>query len=80
MDDRIWVICISYDYGVWDKAGYFFSEEDANTWIEAKNATDKARHEEFIAEWPDEWDPPTDEDKRFSPTEFYAAELKQGTV
>lgn len=84
MDDRIWVICISYDYGVWDKAGYFFSEDDANKWIEADNAKNKIRHDEFIADWEangiDGEDRPTDDDKEFSPAEFYAVELKQGTV
>lgn len=81
MDDRIWVICISHDYGVWAQAGYFFSEDDANGWIKADNAKRKIRHDEFIYDWDHrEWGPPTDDDKEFTPTEFYATELKQGIV
>lgn len=82
MDDRIWVICISHDYGVWDEAGYFFSEEDAEKWIKQKLEKDEVRHAEYIAEWEstDNEDRPTDDDREFCPTEFYAAELKQGNV
>jgi hypothetical protein len=82
MDDRVWVICISHDYGVWGEAGYFFTEEDADKWIAQKIEKDKVRHAEYIADWDEEYHegPPADDDKEFCPTEFYAAELKQGSV
>lgn len=83
MDDRIWVICISHDYGVWGEAGYYFSEEDAEKWIKQRIDKDRIRHAEFIADWESTNDGggrPTDDDKEFTPSKFYAVEMKQGNV
>lgn len=49
--DSVWVICISYDYGVWDKAGFFESEEAANKWIAGQEARNRAEFEKHWREY-----------------------------
>ena len=77
MDDRIWVICISHDYGVWAAAGYFFSEEDANKWISIQHELGKIQHGEIAKDWDEKEDGELGD---YIPSEFYAAELKPGGV
>jgi len=46
---EIWVITILYDYGVWDDAGFFTTQEKAEAWIITE-------HEKTIAEWQEFFD------------------------
>jgi len=65
--DRIWVICIKYDYGVCDQAGYFTSYVDAIEWITFQKAREQADWEEGQEDG-DDW-------PEYIPTKYYAAEL-----
>jgi len=49
---KIWVICIGYDYGVWTEAGFFLSEDDAKEWIAKEHAKENKEHQEFIVTYP----------------------------
>lgn len=43
---HVWVICIKFDYGVWDEAGWFKSRQDALAWIEEQRRHNRQRVEE----------------------------------
>ena len=72
MDD-IWVICIKYDYGVWDEAGFFTSEESANLWIQTEHMNEKAEYDEVDKDWDhSEWGT-----HHLSLTQFYPVRVKK---
>lgn len=54
MTDDIWVICIAYDYGVWEEDGYFNSECEADSWIDKEHNKQKENFAKLIKELPEE--------------------------
>lgn len=71
--ESIWVICISYDYGVHDKAGYFTDLKSAEKWIEQEESNRKGYHDSMKNDWDEVLDGAWSE---YEPTGFYVAELK----
>jgi len=69
---RIWVICIKYDYGVWDEAGYFRTLDAAKWWIDKKLRDDEKEWNNGRSAWDEPNDGPWIE---YIPTKYYVAEL-----